>query len=246
MSRTAWVPWPDGPGDRCTPLPGRPDVVVHRATATASDPDATAVLDDAERSRLERLRRPEDRARFATARLVARTALGERLGLAPQDVPLVVRPTVGADAAQRDGTGRPAVEGDPLVLSIAHAGDVVLVAIAGAGSTVGVDVEGGPGAAPATDDLWSLAATPTEQAELRDLTGARRDDAFLALWTRKEAVLKACGRGLTVPMTALAVSLGDPARLRSADPPVPGPERTTLADLDVGPGRRAALAVVDG
>lgn len=259
-AHTPWRPWSGGAGERCAPLAGRPDVVVHRAAASAPDAAALRGLDAAERARAERFLRAADRARFVTARLVARAALSERLGVAATDVPLGVAPTVGSPVPQRGGTGRPvvgAVAGRHAVVSIAHAGDVVLVALASVGR-IGVDVErrpgvgtidaeGGPGVpAIATRDLWDVAAGGTERRVLEALPVGERDDAFLALWTRKEAVLKACGRGLTVPMTELEVTLGDDARLFRAPEAVGAPARTTVVDLDVGAGYRAALAVGAG
>ncbi|WP_210495252.1 4'-phosphopantetheinyl transferase superfamily protein [Patulibacter sp. SYSU D01012] len=221
-------------------------VEVRRAPAAAVDPAALALLSPAERARLGRLRRAADRARFATGRAVARRMLGARLGVAPADVPLVLAPTVGAAAAQRPGTGRPVLPGTPLRLSIAHAGDVVLVALTDDGRAVGVDVEGGPDAARVLGpELWDAACAPAERAALAARPAAARDDAFLALWTRKEAVLKATGRGLTVPMTALTVTLGARARVTATAAPLPPADAVALADVDAGtPGYRAAVAVL--
>jgi 4'-phosphopantetheinyl transferase len=98
------------------------------------------------------------------------------------------------------------------------------------------------------DDLWRVAAAPAELDALAALPEEERDAAFLALWTRKEAVLKACGRGLTVPMTALAVTLGDDPRVLRVQPGagLPDPSRTLLAEVEVPAGHRAALALVVG
>jgi 4'-phosphopantetheinyl transferase len=96
------------------------------------------------------------------------------------------------------------------------------------------------------DDLWRVASTPAELDALGALPEEERDAAFLALWTRKEAVLKACGRGLTVPLTALAVTLGDDPRVLRVQPGagLPDPSRTLLADVEVPAGHRAAVALV--
>jgi 4'-phosphopantetheinyl transferase len=245
---------------RSTPWAARPDVIVHRAVAAPVGPEARATLSADECHRLDRLRRPGDGARFATGRVLARTVLGALLGVPPQAVPLGVRPTIGSVAPERGGSGRPVVAGGPR-LSIAHAGDVVLVAVDAdppedaEGLGLGVDVErleAGVGmerpiaAVRRRDDLWRVAAAPAELDALGALPEEERDAAFLALWTRKEAVLKACGRGLTVPMTALAVTLGDDPRVFRVRPGagLPDPSRTLLADVDVPAGHRAAVALV--
>ncbi|MGX6449922.1 4'-phosphopantetheinyl transferase family protein, partial [Patulibacter sp. S7RM1-6] len=149
-------------------------------------------------------------------------------------------------APQRGGTGRPVVPGTPLPLSIAHAGALVLVAVAADGRPVGIDVEGGPDAARIVGpELEDAAATPAERAALRALPAAAGADAFLTLWTRKEAVLKATGRGLTVPMTALETGFDADVRVRATAPPLPPADAIALADLDAGaPGYRAALAIL--
>ncbi|WP_169449144.1 4'-phosphopantetheinyl transferase family protein [Patulibacter americanus] len=218
---------PGGPG-----LP--PGVAVHRALATEPDEAVLALLDEAERERLARLRRPADRARFATGRRLARTALGALLGVAPAEVPLTVGPA-----------GRPRVaDAAALDLSVAHAGAHVFVAVADGGRRVGVDVEGGSGAPLPDAGLLGVVCTPSERAALAGLEPGPRHDAFLALWTRKEAVLKADGRGLLVDPTTLELALEDPPRVLVAPAGVPGPDRLTLRDLDAARGYRAALAVV--
>jgi 4'-phosphopantetheinyl transferase len=227
---------PDGPG-----LP--PGVAVHRALAAEPDEAVLALLDHAERARLARLRRPADRARFATGRRLARTALGARLGVPPTDVPLTIgpagRPRV-ADAAAPDVPVTPAA----LDLSIAHAGAHVFVAVADGGRRVGVDVEGGPDAPLPDAGLLDVVCTPAERAALAGLQPGPRHEAFLALWTRKEAVLKADGRGLLVDPATLELTLDGPPRVLVAPAGVPGSDRLTLLDLDAARGYRAALAVV--
>ncbi|WP_433341923.1 4'-phosphopantetheinyl transferase family protein [Micromonospora sp. CA-111912] len=96
----------------------------------------------------------------------------------------------------RDAAGRPFVRaGDAaeLPVSVSHAGDAVVVAARRAGP-VGVDVE-------TRRELPAVALArrwfaPGEAAWLADRPAERRAEAFLLLWTAKEAVGKALGRGL--------------------------------------------------
>jgi 4'-phosphopantetheinyl transferase len=231
------------PGGRGLPA----GVAVHRALAAEPDDAVLALLDDAERERLERLRRPTDRARFATGRRLARAALGALLDVAPADVPLAIGP-VGRPLIAHDRlAGAPAAT-EPrargLDLSIAHAGPHVFVAVVDGDRRVGVDVEGGAGAPLPDAGLLAVVCTPTERAGLAGLDPGLHRDAFLALWTRKEAILKADGRGLLVDPATLELALDDPPRLLGAPAGVPGPDRLTLVDLDAARGYRAALAVV--
>ncbi len=86
---------------------------------------------------------------------------------------------------------------------------------------------------------------PDEVSELEALPAARRNEAFIAAWTRKEAYLKARGLGLGEMRTvAVSVDPHQPAVLRSADDDPDAADRWTLVDLAVDGGYRAALAVL--
>ncbi len=76
---------------------------------------------------------------------------------------------------------------------VAHSGALALIATAG--FEVGVDVE----APRRIRDPVGLAArffTPAEREHVERAPADRRERRFLELWTAKEAVLKATGRGL--------------------------------------------------
>ena len=91
--------------------------------------------------------------------------------------------------------GKPFIEGGP-EFSISHSAALVVVAFAGNG-TLGIDVER-IGAVDLDDFARDL-------PELESLRGNPDQDAAAALfydcWTRKEAVLKACGEGLQRPLS---------------------------------------------
>jgi 4'-phosphopantetheinyl transferase len=91
---------------------------------------------------------------------------------------------------------KPELLGAPLRVSLAHSGQVALVAVTKS-HDVGVDVE------TLRDgvDRWSLvdhALTPRERQRLEAIPPMQRAYAFLSMWTRKEALLKAAGVGLAV------------------------------------------------
>ncbi|MFI0793374.1 4'-phosphopantetheinyl transferase family protein [Micromonospora rubida] len=144
------------------------------------------------------------------ARRLLRRAGGVLLGRAEAEI------QVGRDAA-----GQPLVHaGDAaeLPVSVSHAGDAVVVAARRAGP-VGVDVE-------AHRELPAVALArrwyaPEEAAWLADRPAERRAEAFLLLWTAKEAVGKALGRGLRDGgLGRLMPRPGGPGGLLR---PVPGP-----------------------
>jgi 4'-phosphopantetheinyl transferase len=82
----------------------------------------------------------------------------------------------------------------------------------------------------------------TEREELLDMDASNRLDAFFHGWARKEAVIKADGRGMTLELDSFSVSLVGAARLVQP-PPGDDPRRWSLTSLDAGRAVRAAVAV---
>ncbi|GAA0941794.1 4'-phosphopantetheinyl transferase family protein [Nonomuraea longicatena] len=189
------------------------------------------LLDAVERRRLARYRLPADRDRFLLGCATTRILLGGRLGVPASEVPLR---RDCPDCARPHG--RPRLSGDELHLSVSHSGRWVAVAVTGLGP-VGVDVErvAVRGAA-----LVAAALTRAERAELERMPDPV--SGFVTYWTRKEAVLKATGDGLRVPMPHVRVSAPDrPARLLGfrGRPRL----RVALTDLSPREGYACALAV---
>jgi 4'-phosphopantetheinyl transferase len=185
------------------------------------------LLDAGERARRAALRRPADRARFTIATALLKLVAGRRLGR-PAGRIVVDR------ACDRCGGphGRPRLPGSGLAVSLSHSGDRALVALTDA-PAVGVDVE-------------QIAPVEVEELTRQVLAAGERVTGrpdFFGYWTRKEAVVKATGDGLWMPLTEVVVTPPDrpPRLLRYGD-------RTDLvaclADLDVGEGYTAALAVL--
>ena len=86
---------------------------------------------------------------------------------------------------------------------------------------------------------------PSEQRELAALAPAARSAGFYRYWTRKEAVLKASGDGLSVSPTRIAVSApGSPAALTGWAGGGRPAATIHLQDLDPGSGYAAALASI--
>lgn len=187
-----------------------------------------ALLDELEHGRFEAYRREIDQRRFLTGRILAKTVLGAKLGVAPGDVRF---------DATCDDCGKP--HGKPKLagveFSISHSGERIGLAVSTV--PVGLDVE--TDTRRADDQLIEYALNEHEQAALRGLSPAERVSAFFQYWTRKEALMKATGRGLKIPLQSITL---DGARLASSADPALAPETTQLADLSPGEGYRAAVA----
>lgn len=193
------------------------------------------LMDPAERDRLERYLRAEDRDRFTVGVALTRLLLADRLGIRPEKVPL---DRTCSDCGRPHGAPRPAGGGGPH-LSVSHSGARVVVAISD-GGPVGVDVEA---ASDRFDpDIARHLLSPAEAARTHQPDPA----GLLAYWTRKEATVKATGEGLRVPLPDLTVSAPDERPRLLAWGGRPGfADRVTLRTLEPGAGYAACLALID-
>lgn len=187
------------------------------------------LLDEHELARRARFRWASDRDRFALGGVLLRAVVAEISGVHLSAVTIDrTCPDCGAPH------GRPQVVGGDLEVSISHSGDVVAVAVTEAGP-VGVDIE--------IVARWDYSrvlgylCTPAE----RRLVRGQRD--FYALWTRKEAILKATGEGLRRPMTEVVVAPpgAEPELLPLMGAP---PRPCRMADVSPNDGYAGAVAVL--
>lgn len=165
-----------------------------------------SLLSPAERERAERFRAATHRNRYVVARGRLRQLLAERLGLATASIGITMtaygKPLL---APQHAHAG--------LEFNLSHSGALALYAFT-RGQPVGIDVEQ-LREIPDADDLAARFFSTAEAAAFRALPAERRNEAFLACWTRKEAFVKAIGEGLSHPLEAFDVTLDPdlPARI---------------------------------
>jgi 4'-phosphopantetheinyl transferase len=131
------------------------------------------------------------------------------------------------------GHGKPRVEEGGPHFSISHAGDYVVVAVTDDGP-MGVDVE-----------LITRGDDKIDRRVRADSERSAGGADLMRRWVRKEAVLKATGHGLAVPMTRFAVSPPDaPACLLTWPDDSTLPDRLRLYDLPCPRLYAAAVAVI--
>ena len=159
-----------------------------------------AVLCAEERRRAARYRRQQDRVRFIAARAALRCLLAAHLGADLGAKPRALAFAYGAN-------GKPALShGGGLEFNLSHSGDLAVIALAH-DREVGVDVERLRPLSSAqriAERLWSSG----EAAALGTLDEDERLTAFFATWTRKEAVVKALGEGITGRLDGFQVPAG--------------------------------------
>ena len=144
--------------------------------------------------RANRLRSDEDRWRFETSRVTLRKILGAYLERAPTEL-----------VFEYGETGKPTLKAHPqdgestsLSFNVSHSGQVALCAVAGKGA-VGGDVEQ-IRELRATDRIARRHFSPEELEEWLVLDASDRLTEFYGVWTRKEALIKASGLGLSWPL----------------------------------------------
>jgi 4'-phosphopantetheinyl transferase len=180
------------------------EVVLERLDATSEELRALeAWLSPAEVKRADRFFFQRHRRRYVVARARLRQLLGQRLGVAPQDIALVY----GAN-------GKPRLADEAMRFSVSHSGEIALFAFSEA-REVGVDIE----AVRPIDSADTIAAHILSRGELRAYAAARdKVAAFLRFWTRKEALAKALGDGLSIPLEKLEPSRAPGWRVHSFCP----------------------------
>ena len=183
---------------------------------------------------LERARRfhfDKHRNHFIVARGFLRSVLARYLGTQPESLSFVYGPY-----------GKPALEGEHgLRFNLSHSNEVALLAVTRY-AELGVDVEH-IRADFATADIARRFFSLREVETFDALAKEEQVAAFFRCWTRKEAYIKAIGKGLSQPLDAFDVTLASgapPALLRAEDD---NASRWLLADIDAGAGYAGALAV---
>jgi 4'-phosphopantetheinyl transferase len=185
-----------------------------------------ALLSPEETARAGRFALPALRERFVLAHGILRETLAAMTGV-----------PAAALVFDRGPDGKPELVDGEVSFNLSKSEDGLLIATA-RGNAVGCDLERlRPNAeAKAIAARWFSAV---ERAALEAREGADFDRAFMTLWVRKEALLKAAGTGL---QGSLGIDTGDPAPVDAARAVVPGERRFWIADLSPTAGFVAAVA----
>jgi 4'-phosphopantetheinyl transferase len=200
-----------------------PSCLVWWASLAALTPEHAELLSAAELTRAHSYRREDDRRRFLLGAALLRLLVAELTGSPPAAVSI-------DRSCGRCGLahGRPRVVDSTLYVSVSHSADVVVVAAAQRGR-IGVDVE-------QVEPVMAGRIPPLLLAPGETVSTAAD---IVQLWTRKEAVVKATGDGMRVPLEQVVLAAdgeltGYPGQLPTA----------RVVDFDAVPGYRGALAML--
>lgn len=195
-----------------------------------------SLLNADERARWQRFVYPADRQSFLIARALVRSVLGGLLGEAD---PAALQFTHNSHGKP----GLPAVGGSaPLQFNLSHTDGLVVLAVSKQ-ARLGVDVE------PVTRKVEMLALSARffsmqEHQELLELGEHEQRERFFALWTLKEAWLKARGLGLHIPLDDFSFGFADRTPQIAFGPQLDeDPAAWQFRVLNYGEQFRIALAV---
>ena len=174
----------------------RPPLTIWRIDATAQRAAWTRCLTPSEEAQAARLRHPQHQRTWITVRSALRQILAAELRCDPLTL-----------VFDHNAYGKPYLPGMPLHFNVSHSGDLGLIAVSRT-HELGIDLEHHrPHLNPA--DIFPRTFAPEEVCYLETLTGQAQKDAFYRLWVRKEAVIKALGRGLSQSLKSFSALQDD-------------------------------------
>jgi 4'-phosphopantetheinyl transferase len=212
--------------------------VWHLFVDQLTDPDllleCQGLLTTEERARQGRYAHERDRRQFFLARVLARTVLGGYLNRPCTSLKFTTTPY-----------GKPVLppteEHSGIHFNLSHSHGAIACAVSTA-REVGIDVEDEERTLAYLELAERYFAVP-EANHLRHLDGPDRRAAFFAIWTLKEAFVKAIGQGLTYPLDTFAFDL-DGDKLRAFRPLADSvPPHWHFCQFQLGPRHRGAVAV---
>jgi 4'-phosphopantetheinyl transferase len=200
---------------------------------SVSPQSCALTLSSDEKLRAARFRKESHRRRWRTARYALRCILAQWVHTDPRRIQFVA----GRNDKPLLADG---ISAEPVHFNLSHSNEMALVAITAA-YPVGIDVE-----FLRPFNVMSRVAekvfTPEERAQLDHLGKTDYVSGFYTAWTRKEALIKATGEGLSAALQSIEVALSPdepPGVRRFGDD---DPTRWRLYDIDAGDRYRAALA----
>ena len=192
-----------------------------------------------ERIRARRFLHPQGKRRFVVARACLRLLLAAMIEVDPADIEFT-----------HNRFGKPYVAGQAkdngIQFNVTHSNDIALYAIA-FGRQVGIDLEH----IQCDVDIARIADYAFSDRERRYLArmgGKSYRKGFYQIWVRKEALVKADGRGFHVPLPSLDVGgeTAQASRKESEQTILLEDSVWTLRDLDMGVGLASAVAAAGG
>lgn len=119
----------------------------------------------------------------------------------------------------KNNFGKPLIKDSDICFNLSHAGDYALIGFT-KNNPIGVDIE----LVKENHELISLAKRFFHKDEIDALTlidSEKRTDYFYEIWTKKEAVIKAFGKGLSQDLNSFSVTSNDSVKIQTEQTRVP-------------------------
>lgn len=195
------------------------------------------VLNEEELARADRFNFARDKRRYIVKQAHLKMILGKYyLGCDPRALEFDTNPY-----------GKPFLSGKghakDLSFNVSDSNEMALLAVC-IKSEIGIDVEF-VRSVPDADQISAQFFSQGEHIEYKKLYGAKKQEAFFNCWTRKEAFIKAIGKGLSYPLKQVEVSVvpGDQVRVISISGDADKAKHWSLVSMVPAPGYLAAIAV---
>ncbi len=195
--------------------------------------DLGRVLSPQEVNRSNRFRYTRDRNRWIAVRGALRWILGTYLHVNPRGI----RISLGEH-------GKPELQDyrGALAFNISHSDDLALIALASA-DRVGIDIEHMRDDA-AIEEIWQRSFAFAEQQYLCTLPQSQRMRAFFRIWSRREALVKATGLGLSLAPESIIVGTHSESKMEITLSLGTEPSWWTL--MDISSNNYAAALAIEG
>jgi len=189
-----------------------------------------------ERTKADRFRFPKDRSQFIVSRGALRAILSRYLNISSHILRFDYNPYGKPSLIVPQG-------GNTLRFNLSHSRGMALIALT-KNRDIGVDIEG-INQNFSCREIAEKFFSPLENSVLRSLPEHLQATAFFTCWTRKEAYIKAVGKGLSIPLNQFDVSLapGEPAALLNVEGNPEEASKWSLIELFPCSDMVAAVAV---
>jgi 4'-phosphopantetheinyl transferase len=185
------------------------------------------LLDANEQARLQRLRQPDDKRRYIVAHAGLRGLLADRLGVSAVSLRF-----------SENAHGKPCLAGllaHGPHFNLSHSAELVAIAIADVAIGIDIEHEG------AIIDCGMMDLAFTDEEKRRGRSNADR----LQIWTAKESVIKACGRGMSLPLlTFSAPPASNSFQLITPHGPDLCLNEQRVANFEALPGYHGAVSIL--
>lgn len=188
-------------------------------------------LSDDEKSKADRFVYDSDRQRYIVSHGFCRLILSGYLHTEPKEIQF-----------GEEENNKPIVlpeEKPPIHFNLSHTSNVAMLAVSN--RPVGIDIEYlDPNLA--FEEMISQFMSEQEESVFLSLPSSQRVKAFYSCWTRKEAYVKALGRGLFYPIKKITVSMKEESMKSWKDDSQPNePKRWKMDHIGYIPGYVGAV-----